>query len=117
MTTAAEMEIGDGLIGALVGALFGAGGLGGLLTWAGKRGDNDTKMLGQYYGDLSTRLTSLESVVLTQQDTIGLLRADNAELRAENKHLHDEILELRAENAALRYRVDELADLSEAFNE
>lgn len=114
MTTAAEMEIGDGVLGALVGALFGAGGLGGLLTFAGKRGDNDTKMLGQYYGDLSTRLTSLEQTVLTQQDTIGLLRADNAELRAENKHLHEEILELRGENAALRYRVDELADLSEA---
>ena len=117
MTTAAEMEIGDGLIGALVGALFGAGGLGGLLTWAGKRGDNDTKMLGQYYGDLSSRLTSLESVVLAQQDTIGLLRADNAELRAENKHLHEEIVELRGENAALRYRVDELADLSEVSGE
>jgi len=115
MTTAAEMEIGDGLIGALVGALFGAGGLGGLLTWAGKRGDNDTKMMLGYYGDLSGRLTSLESVVLAQQDTIGLLRADNAELRAENKHLHEEIVELRGENKTLRDRVDGLVDHSEAF--
>jgi FtsZ-binding cell division protein ZapB len=107
------MELSDGVIGAILGAITGAGGLGGLFAWVGKRGETNMKIVGQYYGELSIRLTSLESVVLTQQDTIGLLRADNAELRAENKHLHDEILELRAENAALRYRVDELADLSE----
>lgn len=116
MTTATEdkMEIGDGVIGAIVGAVFGAGGLGGLWAARGKRVESDTKLLGQYYGDLSSRLSSLEKTVLAQQETIGILRAENAELRAENKHLHEEIVELRSENAALRYRVDELADLSEA---
>ena len=103
----------DSIIGAVLGAVTGAGGLGGLWALLGKRADSDAKLLGQYYGDLSTRLASLEQTVLAQQETIGILRADNAELRAVNKHLQEEIEELRVENAALHHRVDGLADCSE----
>ena len=101
------------LLGAVIGAVTGAGGLGGLWALLGKRQESDAKLIGQYYGDLSSRLTSLEHTVLSQQETIGILRADNAELRAVNGHLQSEIEELRAENTALRHRVDGLADHGE----
>ena len=113
MTTAAEMEIGDGLIGALVGALFGAGGLGGMLTWAGKRGETNMKIVGQYYGELSARLSSLEQTVLSQQEVIGVLRSENAVLKSENKYLHAERAQDRVEMDVLRTRLDHLVDLSE----
>ena len=96
----------DTLLGAVIGAVTGAGGLGGLWALMGKRADADAKIHVQYYGDLSARLGSLEQTVLAQQETIGVLRSELAEERAENKHLRAEMDELRAENDALRHRID-----------
>ena len=113
MTTAASMEISDGVIGAILGALTGAGGLGGLFAWAGKRGETNMKIVGQYYGELSARLSSLEQTVLSQQEVIGVLRSENAVLKSENKYLHAERAQDRVEMDIMRTRLDLLVDLSE----
>lgn len=117
MATRSRSMDSNTLLGAALGAITGAGGLGGLWALLGKRQDSDTKLLGQYYGDLNTRVTQLEQMVFSQQETIGILRGENAELKAENRHLQEEIVELRGENAQLRARVDGLAEGSEASSD
>jgi uncharacterized protein HemX len=134
-TAGSTMNIGDGVIGALVGAVFGAGGLGGLWAMLGRREDNTTKLLVQYYSDLSARQTASEAVqanlqgrVDDQQDTINKQEIklerqqttiDQQQLTI-NQHqltintLHAENVCLRHENKELKYRVDGLDGQSEA---
>ena len=88
-------ELGDGVIGAIVGAVAGAGGLGGLWGYITRRQTDDSTTLRQWYGDLAERVRMLEGTVITQSATIAELQKENAELRAENRILAAEVLRLR----------------------
>ena len=133
-----NMDVGDGVIGALVGAVFGAGGLGGLWAMLGRREENTTKMLVQYYGDLSARQTASEAVqanlqsrIDDQQDTINRqeIKLDRQQVTIDqqqltiNQHqltintLHAENICLKDENNSLRLRVDDLDGQSEVVDD
>lgn len=101
------MEVADGVIAAAFGAVFGVGGLGGLLTLLGKSRDSDAAAVRQYYTSISERMERLET-------TVTKLEAENATLHLENAKLHAERITLRAEIDALRTRVEDLANISEA---
>jgi hypothetical protein len=88
-------DFSDGIIGAVVGAVAGAGGLGGLWGYITRRQTDDSSTLRQWYTDLATRVRSLEDTVNQQSATIARLQVENAELRAENRVLLADIERLR----------------------
>ena len=101
------MEVSESILAAAFGTVFGAGGLGGLLTLLGKSRDSDAAAVRQYYTQITERMERLET-------TVTKLEAENAMLHLENAKLHAERITLRAEIDALRTRVEELANTSEA---
>lgn len=101
------MEVSDSILTAAFGAVFGAGGLGGLLTLLGKSRDSDAAAVRQYYTQISERMERLEL-------TVTKLEHENAMLHLENAKLYAERITLRAEIDGLRTRVEELASHNEA---
>jgi cell division protein FtsB len=90
---------------AFVGALTGAGGLGGILTLFGKNREADAAAQRQYYDKITARQDLLESRVdaLTRDNV--RLGADVARLMSENEKLH-------AENKELQRKMADISDVT-----
>jgi len=107
------MEISDGVIGAILGALTGAGGLGGILTLVGKSRDADAAVVRQYYDKITSRLDVLESRNSVLEARVDHLTDENVALRADVARLTNENADLHAENQSFRQRFRDLDEASE----
>ena len=104
----------DSIITALIGAVTGASGLGGVLALLGKARDNDAKKIAQYYDKITGRLDTLETRNAALELWVDILTGENILLRADIARLISENNDLHSENKKLRKRVDSL-DFSDAF--